>query len=143
MSRGVIKVAKKGFDIRYAHPRNLTVDSTKNQFKIHMEGSGTLVIPESVSAVFRVVEPVFHGLDYQPQVLVEFENPKTGGWALGPCLVESPNEDSVGYCTDSRGPGEYIIIVYNRIDIFDPGHDEYSVNYRYKIFTEPIKDVWT
>jgi len=32
MKRPVIKVAKKGYDIRTATTKNLTIDSTKNQF---------------------------------------------------------------------------------------------------------------
>lgn len=31
----VLKVAKEGYDIRTASPKNLTVDSTKNQLKLY------------------------------------------------------------------------------------------------------------
>jgi hypothetical protein len=34
MKRPVIKVAKKGYDIRTATTKNLTIDSTKNQLKL-------------------------------------------------------------------------------------------------------------
>ena len=143
MKTPVLKVARKGFDVRYANPKDLTIDSTKNQFKVFMEGGGTFVIPASESPIFFIIHPVFHGLEYQPQVIVEYEDPATGAWTPTPYRIESPNKDSFAYCTESRGPGEYMIIVYNYVDIFDPGHEEYSVRYKYKIFTEPIKDVWT
>ena len=34
MKRGVIKVAKKGFDVRYVHPKSLTIYTAGNQLKL-------------------------------------------------------------------------------------------------------------
>lgn len=35
MKTPVLKVAKKGYDIRTAHPRNLTIDTSRNQLKLY------------------------------------------------------------------------------------------------------------
>lgn len=31
----ILKVAKEGYDIRTANPKNLTIDSSKNQLKLY------------------------------------------------------------------------------------------------------------
>ena len=42
--KGVVYTARKGFDARGCHPKNRTIDSTKNHLKV--KGSYTLFIDE-------------------------------------------------------------------------------------------------
>ena len=35
----VLKVAKRGYDVRTANPKDLTIDSTKNQLKLYVRVS--------------------------------------------------------------------------------------------------------
>lgn len=41
MKRPVLKVARTGYDVRTAIPRNLTIDSSKNQLKLYIRVSIT------------------------------------------------------------------------------------------------------
>ena len=142
--RGIIKIARKGFDARYCHPRHRTVDSKYNQFKVHMQGGGTISISAGETLAKRYYAQIEHGLDYEPQIRFSLKDPSTSKWAIAPCRF-TVNSSPVTYVygTDVRGDGEYMVCIYNP-DL--PGTDTtpaYHVEYEYIIYTEPLEDVWT
>lgn len=141
MKRPVIKVARKGFDVRTAAPKDLTLDSTRNQFKVFMQGSTTISIPSGSNSYFRAGTVIKHGLDYQPQIFYWVQNPLTNKWAIGPAAW-GHEDGRTGLTTDARGDGEYVIWAYN-YDLPAPGtYGACTLNIEYIIFVEPQQNVW-
>lgn len=133
-------VARSGYDLRTCDPRYLTIDSTKNQFKVWMIGSGIITIEAGETSNFRNGSVIQHGLDYQPQIISYIKNPKTGLWSITPTAFQSQSEDLLGYTTDARGDGEYVLWAYNYDLPTDTPHNELELEYFYVIFIEPRKD---
>lgn len=142
MAEPVLKVARHGYKVKECDPRFLTIDSSKNQFKVHMQGSGSISIPSGSSSQFLSGVSISHGLDYQPQVLYWIENPSTGDWSQGPAGWSDSGGRS-GTTTDARGDGEYIIWAYNYDFPSGGTYDACSLNYEYIIFVEPLENVWS
>jgi len=138
-----LQTARKDYDLETCSPRHKTLDSTKNQFKVWMQGSGTVTIDAGASNNFINGTVIEHGLDYQPQILVWVENPANGLWGLTPTAIASASGDLTGLTTDSRGDGEYVLWIYNYASPGPPVHLELTVNFEYIIFIEPVEDVWS
>ena len=138
-----LQTARKDYDLETCSPIHKTLDSTKNQFKVWMQGSGTVTIDAGATTNFINGTVIEHGLDYQPQVLVWVENPANGKWGLAPTAIASASGDLSGLTTDARGDGEYVLWMYNYSFPDLPAHLELTVNFEYIIFVEPVEDVWS
>lgn len=138
MRRGVIKVARRGFDIRYAQPRNLTVDSTTNQFKVYMEGGGVTTMGDGV---FRREIDIAHNLGYQPAYLVYTKKPD-GKIRLTPFVGDSSNfVNHISTGIDRLDDNKLRLYIYS----FDPSLSSdvpINIEYKYIIFVDPNKHVW-
>ena len=65
--RPVIKVARRGYDIRTAPPKNLTIDTSKNQFKVFDSGLETFSLNSTNN--YSWTKTVTHNLGYVPLAL--------------------------------------------------------------------------
>jgi hypothetical protein len=79
MASPVLKVAEEGYDVTTADAKNLTIDSSKNQFKVLYEGEQTFSLNSGNS--YTYTKTVTHSFGYRPQVI---------GWSY---TVE-PNDDN-------------------------------------------------
>ena len=143
MKRGVIKVAKKGFDVRYTSPKNLTIDSTKNQFKVFMEGGGKVTFDARPGGgVYqRLSVDVEHNLGYQPSVKMWAGNDALG-WRENP-ITNSGDTGPTSWCTGlSRIDKNTIRFYFYNWDPDMAPHSEYDVYYKYIIFIDPNREPW-
>lgn len=144
MSTPVIKVAKSGFDIRTADPRDLAIDSTKNQFKVEIEETGTVTFAakSAGNSYQRLEVDIQHNLGYQPTYLFYAQTPDgrvrpspyIGTGSTGPTNVST----GIARVTDN------ILRLY--FYVWDPFLDAYSsfnVYYKCLIYSDPNKNVWT
>ena len=139
-----LETARKDYDLETCSPRHKTLDSTKNQFKVHMQGSGTvtMVAAGGGGSSQRQSVDLTHNLGYQPTFFA---------WAGGPEEIwkQNPvmNVGATGplkWCTGMTRLNENTIRFY--IYIWDPflaAYDSFDVNYEYIIFVEPNKDAWS
>lgn len=67
MATPVIKVAAPGYDIRTASPRNLRIDSTKNQFKVLEKDTVTFDLNAGNSYTYE--RTISHSLSFSPTVI--------------------------------------------------------------------------
>lgn len=68
----VLKVAKKGVDIRTAGLGELSIDSTKNQFKVYEYGTESISLNSANGYVWE--KEITHNLGYVPYVLAKMNN---------------------------------------------------------------------
>lgn len=143
MATPVIKVAAPGYDIRTANPKNLRLDSTKNQFKVAVEGSGTFEFAASGAwTTQKLSVDIDHNLGYQPSFYAQLNGP-SGGWKLNPVL----NSGSTGptkWCSGTDRLDENTIRLY--CYIYDPtlaAYSAFDVDYEYIIYVDPNQNVWS
>lgn len=137
MKRGVIKVAKKGFDVRYAHPRNLTIDSTKNQFKVHMKGRGKVTITDTEPSTFMDIE---HNLGYQPVVKV-WTKEEGEPWFPTPS-IGSPSAAGFSRIDDNTLRVQVYVWDIFLFPPLGPGFSDFDVDIKYVIYVDPNRNVW-
>jgi hypothetical protein len=135
MAEPILKVARQGYNVKECDPRFLTIDSSKNQFKVHMQGSDTISIPSGTSSQFLAGTPIEHGLSYQPQVLFWQSSIST--------YDEATYDDRAIYLTDARGDGEYIVWAYNYDSPTAGTYAAQTLTFEYIIFVEPLENVWS
>lgn len=143
MATPVLKVAKGDYDVRTAEPQNLTVDSTKNQFKVYEEGSGTISFTaRSGGSSYQKHElDVVHGLGYQPAYLFLIKRPD-GKVRLSPFLgtgSTGPTNISSGV---ARVDDNTLRLYFYVWDPFLAAYSAFDVEYKYFIFVDPNKNVW-
>ena len=142
---GVPKVlaARDGFDVRTASVANLTLDSTKNQLKEYLSGSGTVTLVKGADPVKKIVE-ITHDLGYQPLFAGHFRLNNTtvwksigGGFTFDVGQLQATILSAMGRPTDN-------ILQLHFYD-FDFMAAEYtkSVDYEYIIYIDPYKDAWS
>jgi hypothetical protein len=143
MATPVIKVARQGYDIRTADPKDLTLDSSKNQFKVHDEDGGTFEFAGSGAWTNqKLYVDITHNLGYQPSFIAQLKGP-SGGWKVHPVL----NNGTTGptkWCSGIDRLDENTIRLY--CYIYDPtlaAYSAFDVDYRYIIFVDPNKNVWS
>lgn len=144
MQTPVIKVARKGYDINTVDPRNLVIDSTKNQFKVHMEGEGTVSLAAGGggSGYQKISVDINHNLGYQPSYLCYIKTPDgkvrnspfIGTGDTGPTKLSS----GVDRITDNT-----LRLYFYIWDPFIDPYDAFTVDYKYIIFVDPNKNAWT
>lgn len=67
MSEPTLKIAAAGYDITTADPKNLTIDSTRNHFKVAYSGKETFSLNSGNG--YSYVKTITHNFGYKPQVL--------------------------------------------------------------------------
>jgi hypothetical protein len=144
----MIKVAREGYDATTAAPRYLTIDSTKNQFKAHIEGTGVAEFEarDAWDTCQKIEVDIEHNLGYQPTYIFSIMRPDEK-------VRPSPFIGSAG--SGSPDAWEYVSSGVARVDddilrlyfyIWDPfldAYDAFDVDYRYIIFVDPNKNVWS
>ena len=70
--RPVIKVARRGYDIRTAPPKNLTIDTSKNQFKVYV--SRLEVFDLNIGNNYTYEKVITHPFSYTPTVIAFVSN---------------------------------------------------------------------
>lgn len=63
----VVKIARRGYDIRTTLPKNLTIDTSKNQFKVFDSGLETFSLNSTNN--YSWTKTVTHNLGYVPLAL--------------------------------------------------------------------------
>lgn len=63
----VLKIARKGYDIRTATPKNLSIDSSKNQFKVY--ASGLITFDLNLANSYTYEKTISHPFSYSPTVI--------------------------------------------------------------------------
>ena len=144
MGQNAIKTTREGYDVFTADEKYFTIDSTKNQLKQYLEGSGaTTVIKPGYYDTGRTIIEVTHSLGYQPFVLVWFNIDGADLWTrtLGTASV-TVGEDVVYVAVAIGRPNNNILQLCFYTEMFGP-EAEIDINYKYIIYIDPYKDAWT
>lgn len=138
MKTPVLKVAKRGFDIRTANPKDLTIDSTRNQFKVHMTGQDSVTITETNYSKFVDIE---HNLGYQPALKVRVKTPG-GRWYPTPYFGD---EFAAGFSRIDDNTLRIQVYVWDifLLPPFGPGFSDFDVKIEYVIYVDPFRDAWS
>ena len=139
-----ILVAREGFDVRTAEVKDLTLDSTKNQLKEYLSGSGTITLAKTGFAVAKQIVEVYHNLNYQPLFHGWFKRTGQTTWSKIPASLDitisgTPVSFGAGM---SRPNNNLLQICFFTADPFAPDYDE-DFDYKYIIYIDPYKDAWT
>lgn len=144
MGRNCIKVARPGYDVFTTEVKNLTIDSTKNQLKEYLSGSGTVtIVKEAWDRPKKIVE-IAHNLGYQPLFTGWFKLGDTDYWETIPsAFYFTVGElDARIFGAMSRPTANILQLHFYDMDIFGPGYTQ-DIDYKYIIYIDPYKDAWT
>ena len=140
MGRNCIKVARPGYDVFTADVKNLTIDSTKNQLKEYMSGSGTVTLAKTGFAVDKEIVEIEHNLGYQPLFHGWFKSADSDIWWKMPA---SEVISSVYFGAGISRPSDNILqLCFYTADPFVADYDE-DFDYKYIIYIDPYKDAWS
>ena len=139
-----ILAARDGFDVRTAEVKNLTLDSTKNQLKEYLSGSGTVTMAKTDFNTVKEIIEVNHSLGYQPLFHGWFKRTGATTWSKMPAsisitIVSTPVFFGAGI---SRPTDNILQLCFFTADPFAPDYDE-DFDYKYIIYIDPYKDAWT
>ena len=139
-----ILAARKGFDVRTAEVKNLTLDSTKNQLKEFMSGGGSVTIVNVAYDTPKKIVEINHNLGYQPLFTGWFRLNGTNDWKVIPAGITftvGGAEATIMGAIDR--PNDNILqLHFYDFDIFGPEYTK-SVDYKYIIYIDPYKDAWS
>jgi hypothetical protein len=138
-----ILVARDGFDVRTADVKDLTIDSTKNQLKEYMSGSGTITLTKGFGPTAEILE-ISHNLGYQPLFTGWFRLNGTTSWRTipGGFLYDYGGETETTILGAMDRPSDNILqIHFYDFDLF-PEYTK-AVDYKYIIYIDPYKDAWS
>ena len=144
MKRPIIKVAKEGYDTRVASPKNLTIDTTKNQFKVEIEQSGTVTFAakSAGNSYQKLHVDIAHNLGYQPTYLFYVQT-VDGKVHLSP-YIGTGFTGSTNMSTGIARVNNNILRLYFYVwDIFLDSYASFDVNYRCLIYSDPNKNAWS
>jgi len=115
--RPVIKVARRGYDVRTALPKNLTIDTSKNQFKVY--DSGLEVFDLNVGNSYTYEKTITHPFSYTPTVIAFVSDITESGGTFTASSSKFTSFPSYG------GPG---LIGYNPLTgVVIPGTGEVTI----------------
>lgn len=126
-------------DIKYR-----TIDSTKNHFKVYLSQYGTVTFPAASAGntAQRKYVDINHNLGYQPSIVVNASGPDGKNKAFP--IVNNGTTGPTKWCAGYARLNNNTIRLY--FYIYDPFLDSYSqfdINYRYYIYIDPNKNVWS
>ena len=82
MAGPVLKIARGGYDVGTADPKNLTIDSSRNQFKVAYSGQETFSLNSGNS--YSYTKTITHNFGYVPQALAwSYSILDSGGGSAG------------------------------------------------------------
>ena len=141
MGKYVLKVARKGYNVFTADDRFLTIDSTKNQFKVKTEVEGTAAFGSSADegVAQSITVDIEHNLGYQPTFLFYAQTPD-GKVRLSP-YIGTGSTGPTNVTTGTARVNDNILRLY--FYVWDPtldAYDAFDVNYKCLIYTDPNKD---
>lgn len=67
MAEPILKIAMAGYDVTTADPKNLAIDSSRNQFKVAYDGQETFSLNSGNS--YAWTKTITHNFGYKPQAL--------------------------------------------------------------------------
>ena len=139
-----ILAAREDFDVRTAEVKNLTLDSTKNQLKEYLSGSGTITLAKTGFNTAKQIVEVYHNLNYQPLFHGWFKRTGTTTWSKIPSSIYiTIGGVSTGFGSGISRPTDNLL----QLCFFtaDPWVDDYDedFDYKYIIYIDPYKDAWT
>ena len=140
-----ILVAREGFDVRTAEVKNLTLDSTKNQLKEFMSGSGTVTLAKTGEVGAKQIVEITHNLNYQPLFHGWFKRTGATTWVKIPAGISiTISETPITFGSGISRPNDNLLQLcfYTAMDPFAPDYDE-DFDYKYIIYIDPYKDAWT
>jgi hypothetical protein len=144
MKTPVLKAARSGKDVRTAETIDLTIDSTKNQFKVHMEGMGTVnFVAKGAGNSYQAHSvDIEHNLGYQPSFLFWIKKPD-GKVRLSPYIGDASNGPSCASSGTARVTDNVLRLYFYVWNPFLNAYSTFDVDYRYIIFVDPNKNVWS
>ena len=138
--RGIIKTARRGYNALNCHPRFCTIDSTKNQLKEYMSGSGTVTLAKTGFAVDKEIVEIEHNLGYQPLFHGWFRSADSDTWR------KMPTSEVISLVYFGAGisrPNDNILqLCFYTADPFAADYEE-DFDYKYIIYIDPYKDAWS
>lgn len=139
-----ILAAREGFDVRTAEVRNLTLDSTKNQLKEYLSGSGQVTIVKVAFDTPKRIVEISHNLGYQPLFTGWFKLDGTSTWKTipGGFTFATGSGDATILGAIDRPNDNILQLHFYDYDIFGPEYTK-SVDYKYIIYIDPYKDAWS
>ncbi len=143
---GVIyaKRPKISGDVRELDTRFRTIDSTVNQLKVYMSGSGSVRMQKVEEYVDdKEIVDITHNLGYQPFFAGWFKLATGSEWTKIPSgittLIGEKYETFAGAM--SRPSDNILQLHFYTYSIFGPMYDIY-LDYKYVIYVDPYKDAW-
>jgi hypothetical protein len=131
-------------DVRLLDHRLRTLDSTVNQLKIYMSGSGTVnLVKDTEYGDDREIIDIAHNLGYQPFFAGYFKNHNDTEWCkiVGGVTINCGGTDESFIGAMGRPSDNIIQLHFYTMSFFGP---QYNVNldYNYIIYVDPYKDAW-
>lgn len=139
-----VLAVREGFDVRDASIVDFTLNSTKNQLKEYLSGSGTVeIVKEAYDRPKKIIE-ITHNLGYQPLFEGWCRLSGTNEWSNIPTGFEFAVGESFAFinCAMDRPNDNILQLHFYDFDIFGPEYTK-SVDYQYIIYVDPYKDVWS
>lgn len=139
-----ILAAREGLDVRTADVKDLTIDSTKNQLKEYLSGTGTITLAKTDFNSAKQIVEITHNLGYQPLFHGWFKRTSGSTWSKIPAYITiSISETDVQFGAGISRPNDNLLqLCFYSVDLFAPDYDE-DFDYKYIIYIDPYKDAWT
>ena len=143
---GVIyaKRPKISGDVRELDTRFRTIDSTVNQLKVYMSGSGSVRMQKVEEYVDdKEIIDIAHNLGYQPFFAGWFKLATGSEWTKIPSGITTliGEEYEIFSGAMSRPSDNILQLHFYTCSIFGPMYDIY-LDYKYIIYVDPYRDAW-
>lgn len=134
-----LRVSRTGANALTDSIRLMTVDSTVNMLKIHMEGYATQAVTTGVVANINID----HNLGYKPIVYFFFKHPQNNKWHFAPARADF----NTGTTWDLYGAWNHQSVNRVQLQLYDSftfpmPSSPTNINYKYYILVDPQKDAW-
>ena len=141
MGQNAIKTTRQGYDVFTADEKYFTIDSTKNQLKEYLSGSGTVNLTRTggIGNVKEIVE-IEHNLGYQPLFHGWYKSADDDVWYKIPDAIAIGSEGFFGAI--GRPSDNILQLCFYTVEIFTPDYDE-DFDYKYIIYIDPYNDAWS
>lgn len=143
---GVIyaKRPKISGDVRELDTRFRTIDSTVNQLKVYMSGSGSVRMQKVEEYVDdKEIVDITHNLGYQPFFAGWFKLATGSEWKKIPSRITTliGEEQETFFSAMGRPSDNILQLHFYTASIFGPMYDIY-LDYKYIIYVDPYRDAW-
>ena len=131
-------------DVRELDTRFRTIDSTVNQLKVYMSGSGSVRMQKVEEYVDdKEIVDITHNLGYQPFFAGWFKLANGSKWTKIPSVITvNIGEEQETFFSAMGRPSDNILqLHFYTASIFGPMYDIY-LDYKYIIYVDPYRDAW-